>query len=79
MIHITNDPDEVARAPIGDAIVADFASATNALLDAAKPTQRRALSPRAPIPDIEHAQIPLRSEALSTAGTRWRLRTPSTR
>jgi benzoylformate decarboxylase len=67
MIHITNDPDEAARAPVGDAIVADLASATQALLDAAKPTQRSAPAKRAAIPDIEHAQAPLQSEALWTA------------
>jgi benzoylformate decarboxylase len=67
MIHITNDPDEAARAPVGDAIVADLASATQALLDAAKPTQRSAPAQRAAIPDIEHAQAPLQSEALWTA------------
>ena len=67
MIHITNDPDEAARAPVGDAIVADLASATQALLDAAKPTQRQAPAPRAAIPDIETAQAPLRPAALWTA------------
>jgi benzoylformate decarboxylase len=67
MIHITNDPDEAARAPVGDAIVADLASATQALLDAAKPTQRSAPAQRAAIPDIEYAQAPLQSEALWTA------------
>ena len=67
MIHITNDPDEAARAPVGDAIVADLASATQALLDAAKPTQRSAPAQRAAIPEIEHAQAPLQSEALWTA------------
>ena len=67
MIHITNDPDEAARAPVGDAIVADLVTATQALLDAAKPTQRSAPAPRAPIPEIEHAQAPLTPEALWTA------------
>jgi benzoylformate decarboxylase len=67
MIHITNDPDEAARAPVGDAIVADLASAARALLDAAKPSQRSAAAPRAPIPDLEHAQAPLKPEALWTA------------
>jgi len=67
MIHLTNDPDEAARAPIGDAIVADLASATAALLDAAKPTQRQAPAARAPIADVVHAQAPLRPDALWTA------------
>jgi benzoylformate decarboxylase len=67
MIHLTNDPDEAARAPVGDAIVADLATATAALLDAAKPTQRPAPAPRAPIPDIQDAQAPLQPDALWNA------------
>lgn len=67
MIHLTNDPDEAARAPVGDAIVADLATATRALLDAAKPTKRSAPAPRAAIPDIQHAQAPLQPDALWTA------------
>ena len=45
LIHITNDPDEAARAPAGDAIVADVASAAEALLAASKSTQRPAPQP----------------------------------
>jgi benzoylformate decarboxylase len=67
MIHITNDPDEAARAPVGDAIVADVASAVEALLAVAKPTQRSAPATRAPIPRMEHAQAPLKPEQLWTA------------
>jgi len=67
MIHLTNDPDEAARAPVGDAIVADLATATQALLNAAKPTKRSAPAPRAPIPDLQHAQAPLQPDALWTA------------
>jgi benzoylformate decarboxylase len=67
LIHITNDPDEAARAPVGDAIVADLASAAQALLGAAKPSQRPAPAPRAPIPDVENAHAPLKPEALWTA------------
>ncbi|OBH00615.1 hypothetical protein A5696_15420 [Mycobacterium sp. E2699] len=67
LIHITNDPDEAARAPVGDAIVADLASAAAALCAAAKPSQRSAPAPRAPIPTFESAQAPLKPEALWTA------------
>jgi benzoylformate decarboxylase len=67
LIHITNDPDEAARAPVGDAIVANLRSALQGLLDAVKPTQRPAPAPRAPIPDLDHAQAPLKPEALWTA------------
>jgi benzoylformate decarboxylase len=67
LIHITNDPDEAARAPIGDAIIADIRTAAQALLAVAKPTQRAAPAPRAPIPALEPAQAPLKPEALWTA------------
>jgi benzoylformate decarboxylase len=67
LIHITNDPDEAARAPVGDAIIADLRSAAEALLAAAKPTQRHAPAPRPPIPDVKQAQAPLKPEALWAA------------
>jgi benzoylformate decarboxylase len=67
LIHITNDPDEAARAPVGDAIIADLRSAAEALLAAAKPTQRHAPAPRPPIPDAKQAQAPLKPEALWAA------------
>jgi benzoylformate decarboxylase len=67
LIHLTNDPDEAARAPVGDAIVADIRSAVEALLQTVKPTQRPAPEPRAAIPSFEHAQTPLKPQALWTA------------
>jgi benzoylformate decarboxylase len=67
LIHITNDPDEAVRAPVGDAIVADVRSAAEALHAAAKPTARHAPPPRAAIPDNEHAEAPLKPETLWAA------------
>ena len=67
LIHITNDPDEAARAPVGDAIVADLRSAAEALLAAAKPTQRPAPPTRAAVPDVEQAEAPLKPETLWAA------------
>jgi benzoylformate decarboxylase len=67
LIHITNDPDEAARAPVGDAIIADLRSAAETLLAAAKPSERRAPAPRSPIPLIEQAQVPLKPEVLWAA------------
>jgi len=67
LIHLTNDPDEAARAPVGDAIVADLRSAVRGLLDVVKPTQRPAPSPRAATPELEHVEAPLKPEALWTA------------
>ncbi|WP_082953361.1 hypothetical protein [Mycobacterium sp. E3251] len=45
LIQITNDPDEAARAPVGDAIVADIRTAARALAAAVKPTQRAVIEP----------------------------------
>ena len=43
LVAITSDPDEAARAPVGDAIVADVGLALRALADAlAEPSQREA-------------------------------------
>jgi benzoylformate decarboxylase len=67
LIHLTNDPDEAARAPVGDAIVADLRSAAEALLAAAKPTQRPAPPTRAAVPDVEQAKAPLKPETLWAA------------
>lgn len=67
LIHITNDPDEAARAPVGEAIVADLASAADALLAAAQPSQRSTPAPRAPIPTAEYQEVPLKPEALWSA------------
>jgi benzoylformate decarboxylase len=67
LIHITNDPDEAARAPVGDAIIADLRGAAEALLAAAKPSHRRAPAPRPPIPSVERAQAPLKPEVLWAA------------
>jgi benzoylformate decarboxylase len=67
LIHITNDPDEAARAPVGDALIADLRSAAEALLAAAQPSQRPAPPPRQSIPDIEQTEAPLKPEALWTA------------
>lgn len=67
LIHLTNDPDEAARAPVGDAIIADLHSAATALLAVAKPSQRCTPPPRSPIPDVEHAAAPLKPETLWAA------------
>jgi benzoylformate decarboxylase len=40
LIAITDDPDEAARAPMGDAVVADVALALGALAELATPSQR---------------------------------------
>jgi benzoylformate decarboxylase len=67
LIQITNDPDEAARAPVGDAIVADIRTAAQALAATVKPTQRSAPAPRAAVPEQVSAQVPLKPEDLWTA------------
>jgi benzoylformate decarboxylase len=67
MIHLTNDPDEAARAPVGDAIITDLAAAGRALLAAAQPTDRLLPPPRASIPTVEPEQTPLKPETLWSA------------
>jgi benzoylformate decarboxylase len=67
LIHITNDPDEAARAPIGDAIVADVRVAAQALSTAVKSTQRPSPAPRAAIPGLVPGQVPLKPQDLWTA------------
>ena len=59
LVHITNDPDEAARAPMGDAIIADLVSAARALADASTPTQRPAPAPRTQAQAVQPASIPL--------------------
>ncbi len=69
LIHITNDPDEAARAPIGDAIVADLRSAAEALLARVGQTTRPAPPPRDPVTAPGRVAAPLPPEALwSTVG-----------
>ncbi len=58
LVAITNDPDEAARAPMGDAIVADVALTLNALLEQAPESGRDAPNPRpAPEPAPESDPI----------------------
>jgi benzoylformate decarboxylase len=54
LVAITSDPDEAARAPMGDAILADAALALQALAEAAGSSERSAPQPRdapEPAPD----------------------------
>ena len=69
LIHITNDPDEAARAPIGEAIVTDLRAAAEALAVAVQETNRTAPQPRDPVTDPGSQQAPLDPMALwSTIG-----------
>jgi benzoylformate decarboxylase len=62
LLAITNDPDEAARAPMGDAILADVALTLRALLDALEGSaERESPTPRPP------AESPALTEPLSPA------------
>lgn len=67
LVHITSDPDEAARAPVGDAYVGDLLAAAEALLGEVAETSRTAPSPRAELPALERAEAPLQPSALYTA------------
>ncbi|MET0699754.1 MAG: benzoylformate decarboxylase [Mycobacterium sp.] len=71
LIHITNDPDEAARAPVGEAIVAELRAAAEAVLAHVDQTGRTAPPPRDPITEPGSLTAPLSPEALwSTVGLR---------
>jgi benzoylformate decarboxylase len=76
LVHLTSDPDEAARAPMGDAILGDVALTLQAIVDAAaEPPQREAPRARPPAEQPEdsdpmsptHAMAALR-EALPEDG-----------
>jgi benzoylformate decarboxylase len=58
LVQITNDPDEAARAPMGDAIVADPRLALEALLDHVELSEREAPAPR-PAPVVAEDSDPM--------------------
>lgn len=58
LVHITDDPDEAARAPAGDAIVGDVRSALERLAAKVSVSQRPAPSPR-PTPSEPAAAEPI--------------------
>jgi benzoylformate decarboxylase len=59
LVAITSDPDEAARAPMGDAIVADVKLTTEALLEAVPESDREAPEP------LGEPQAPPESDPLS--------------
>ncbi len=66
LIAITSDPDEAARAPMGDAIVCDVKLALEALL-AAVPESERAAPEARPAPEEIPEESPLNSSTVMTA------------
>ncbi|MBA3300970.1 MAG: benzoylformate decarboxylase [Thermoleophilaceae bacterium] len=55
LVAITSDPDEAARAPMGDCIVADPKLTLEALLDAVSESAREPLEPAGAPPELEES------------------------
>jgi len=66
LVAITSDPDEAARAPMGDAIVADVRLTLEALLAASFETERVAPEPR-PAPEAPEDSNPMSASAAVAA------------
>ena len=66
LVQITSDPDEAARAPMGDAIVADVALTLRSLLDQIKEASRDA-GPARPDPEPGEVQDPITGTAAMNA------------
>ncbi|MFJ3994799.1 benzoylformate decarboxylase [Streptomyces sp. NPDC090032] len=67
LIHITCDPDEAARAPIGDAYVADVRAAVEALLGESCESSRTVPRARPDVARPERAEAPMQASDLWTA------------
>ena len=68
LVAITSDPDEAARAPMGQAIVADVALTLQALLDAAGDTGRSGPEARPPAEEAEASDPMSASHAMAALG-----------
>jgi benzoylformate decarboxylase len=69
LVHLTSDPDEAARAPIGDAWVCDVAAAIRSLRERTKPSDRSAPDARAAASTASADSTPMDPNALwSTVG-----------
>jgi benzoylformate decarboxylase len=66
LVQITSDPDEAARAPMGEAIIADPALALSALLDTVGTSDRDPGEPR-PDPEPAEEQDPITGSAAMRA------------
>lgn len=71
LLQVTDDPDEAARAPVGDSLLADPALASAALAALLAPSDR-ALPPVRPAPPQAPEQTPLAPDALfATLAGNW--------
>ena len=67
LIHITSDPDEAARAPVGDAYVSDIRAAVEALLGEITESTRTFPPARPDTPRPERAEVPMQAADLWAA------------
>ncbi len=63
LIHITDDPSEAARAPVGDSILGDSALALSSLSEMVTPSERP-LPPPMPKPPVPEAKTPITPDYL---------------
>lgn len=71
LLHVTDDPDEAARAPVGDSLLGDPALAAAELAALLTPTDRP-LPPRRPAPPAVPPEQPLTPDALfATLAANW--------
>ncbi|WP_433537160.1 benzoylformate decarboxylase [Micromonospora sp. CA-249363] len=66
LLHVTDDPDEAARAPVGDSLLSDPGLTLTALLDLLPATGRQPPTPRAAPPRPE-VTVPLSADAMFAA------------
>ncbi|SCE78771.1 benzoylformate decarboxylase [Micromonospora coriariae] len=66
LLHVTDDPDEAARAPVGDSLLGDPGLTLAALLDLVPPADRPPPAPRA-VPAPPEVTAPLSADALFAA------------
>ncbi len=71
LIAITSDPDEAARAPMGDAIVGDVALALQALVDLVGESDRHAPDPRPAPPEPEPTDPMSGAAAMAALAEVW--------
>jgi benzoylformate decarboxylase len=71
LLHVTDDPDEAARAPVGDSLLADAALVCAALAEQVPAADRPAPSPQSP-PESPRLSSPLSPDALfATLAREW--------
>jgi benzoylformate decarboxylase len=71
LVMLTSDPDEAARAPMGDALVGDVALALQELVELVGESNRHAPDPRPDPPVAEHQDPMSGSQAMAVLAEMW--------